>query len=134
MSKKMSRKKPFFIDMEYDSEYNRDVYEKFKSIKYFDSKTFKELKPSIEEIKSLGMEIIFVLIRGKLYEDYYFEIKKLRPTLDCIPISFIFTSASPKNIYLRKTINKTMKKETIGSLGDEYYNKGGVVTTASELI
>ena len=135
MSKEIEVKKFFFIDEQWDSEYNSDSVKKLKSIKYFDLKLFKEIKPAIENIKSLEHEIIFVLIRGKMYQDYYFELKKLKPTLKCRPISFIFTRERNKYIYQKNiAIDKNLNKETNDSFGDEYYNKGRVVSTISELI
>ena len=126
MSEKTDTKKLFWI---YD-DYNKDTYEKLNSLKNLHLKLFKSLNEAFDEIKNLGTETIFVFIDKSLYQDYYFKLKELKSLLRCKPISFIFSDLPDK------TIDKEgiLKKETIASIGDDFYNKGGVVSDVDELI
>ena len=126
MSEKTDAKKLFWI---YEN-YNKDTYEKLNSIEYLDLKPFKELDSAFEEIKNLGPETIFIFIHRSLYQDYYFKIKDLKSTLQCKPITFIFSDLPDKKI----DEEGVLKKETIASIGDDFYNKGGVVADVDELI
>ena len=132
----MSKRKFFWIDSSYDDKsYNKETYESLKSkSEFLDLKLFKELGPAFEEIKKLDYEVIFVLIQGSLYQDYYFKLKELKSTLNCLPVSIIFTKKL-KKVFIKQDLDKygTIKEETINSIGDEYYNKGGVATSAKEI-
>ena len=132
----MEAKKLYWVDFSWDDSYNRDTYKRFMSNEHLKLLTFKELNPFFEEIKKLGYEIIFVLIRGRLYQDYYFKLKELKSTLKCIPVSIIFSNSTNKKVLEGKAIDKegVLKEETKASVGDDYFNKGGVVTTPNELI
>ena len=132
----MSKRKFFWIDSSYDDKsYNKETYESLKSkSEFLDLKLFKELGPAFEEIKKLDYEVIFVLIQGSLYQDYYFKLKELKSTLNCLPVSIIFTKGL-KKVFMKQDLDKygTIKEETINSIGDEYYNKGGVATSEKEI-
>ena len=91
------------------------------SVKHLDLKPFKELDSAFEEIKTLGPETIFIFIHRSLYQDYYFKLKDLKSTLQCKPITFIFSDLPDKKI----DEEGVLKKETIASIGDDFYNKGG---------
>ena len=132
----MEAKKLYWVDFSWDDSYNRDAYQRFKSNKHLKLLTFKEINPFFEEIKKLGYEVIFVLIRGRLYQDYYFKLKELKSTLTCTPVGIIFSNSTYKKVLEGKAVDKdkVLKEETIASVGDDYFNKGGVVTTPSELI
>lgn len=132
----MNMKKLYWVDFSWNDNYNEDAYKRFKSNQYLQLKTFKDINPFFEEIKKLNYEVIFVLIRGRLYQDYYFKLKDLRSTLKCTPVSVIFSNTTNKRVFEGKDLDKegVLKKETIASVGDDYFNKGGVVTTPSELI
>ena len=132
----MEPKKLYWVDFSWDDSYNRDAYQRFKSNKHLKLLTFKEINPFFEEIKKLGYEVIFVLIRGRLYQDYYFKLKELKSTLTCTPVGIIFSNSTYKKVLEGKAVDKdkVLKEETKASVGDDYFNKGGVVTTPSELI
>ena len=121
----------FWIDDTYDDKgYNKATYESLSKSEFLDLKPFKKLGPAIEEIKKLDFEIIFVLIKASLYQEYYFKLKELKSNLNCIPVSIIFASTKSDlgKVLEKKELDKkgTLKKEMLDSVGDEYYNKGGV--------
>ena len=126
MSEKTETKKLFWI---YD-EYNKDTYDKLKSVEYLDLNPFNELDSAFEKMKSLGPGTIFVFIHRNFYQDYFLKLKELKATLKCKPISFIFSNLPGKKIDEKGVL----KKETIATDGDDNYNKGGVVADVDELI
>ena len=132
----MIKRKFFWIDSSYDDKSkNKETYESLKSkSEFLDLKLFKELGPAFEEIKKLDNEVIFVLIQGSLYQDYYFKLKELKSTLNCLPVSIIYTIGLRK-VFLKQDLDKNgkIKEETINSIGHEYYNKGGVATSVKEI-
>ena len=103
----MSKRKFFWIDNSYDDKsYNKETYESLKSkSEFLDLKLFKELGPAFEEIKKLDYEVIFVLIQGSLYQDYYFKLKELKSTLNCLPVSIIFTKGL-KKVFMKQDLDK----------------------------
>ena len=78
------------------------------------------------EIIKLGFEVIFVLIRSRLYQDYYFKLKYLRSTLKCNPVNVIFSNITNKKVLEGKEPDTEgfLKKETIAFVGNDYFNKG----------
>ena len=58
----------FWIDKDYDDQFNYDTNKILKSIsEYITLKTFRELDSAFEEMKKLSFEVIFVMVRGRTY-------------------------------------------------------------------
>lgn len=56
----------FWIDKDYDHQFNYDTNKILKSIsEYITLKTFRELDSAFEEMKKLSFEVIFVMVRGR---------------------------------------------------------------------
>ena len=126
----------FWIDKDYDDQFNYDTNKILKSIsEYITLKTFRELDSAFEEMKKLSFEVIFVMVRGRTYQNYYEKLKEIKSTLNCIPKSIIYTSTSFRKVLEGKEIDKEgiIKKETLDSIGDEYYNPGKVCNLPSEI-
>ena len=98
----------------------------------FEFKTFENVKDAFDEMKKnqYKLKTILVIIQGSQYPDY-FEILnelKINKKLKFIPISFIYTG----NNYLKvlegkeKDRNREIKKEVLDSIGDKFYNPGGI--------
>ena len=127
----------FWIDKDYDGQFNYDTNKILKSIsEYITLKTFRELDSAFEEMKKLSFEVIFVMVRGRTYQNYYEKLKEIKSTLNCIPKSIIYTSTSFRKVLEGKEIDKEgiIKKETLDSIGDEYYNPGKVCNLPSEIL
>ena len=114
----MNMKKFYLLDFSWDQSNNNEVCERLKS-KNLQLKTFKDLDPFFEEITKLDYEVIFVLIRGRLYQDYFFKFKELRSTLKCNPRTIILMETpSPSKLiqlienYLEYDIEEKIEKNS----------------------
>jgi hypothetical protein len=84
-------KKIFWID----SMDNHEDIEQILSTnhqKNFEFFPFKNLKNAFDELSKINFEIIFVVLRGNLYQDYFSILNNVKSRLTCLPISIIYTS------------------------------------------
>ena len=130
----------FWIDAKYKDIINnetRDIIENILVKKYhFIYKPFETLDKAIEELlnKKYKFKTVFVIVSGRIYQDYYLTLKKIRSVLTCIPVTLIYTSTSFRKTFERKKDDKNnIKKETLESIGNKYYNWGGVADTPEEI-
>ena len=133
----MSSTKVFWIDSNYDDDFNKETYDLLSSkSQYFELKPFKNFDEAFDQMQKLDLEVILVIIRGRLYQEYYERLKELRSKLKCIPINIIYTSVRLRKVLQRKVIDerKELKEETVESIGDDYYNKGGIAVVPNELL
>ena len=120
------------IDDTYEAEYNERLVNHLKSSSkgIFEFKPFKQMKPAFDEMEKYPFNIILVIIKGSLYQDYYKELNKLKrnKALKYIPITFIYTSSIYRNVLKGRAEDKEgkLEKETIASIGNEFYNPGGI--------
>ena len=120
------------IDDTYEAEYNERLVNHLKSSSKgnFEFKPFKQMKPAFDEMEKYPFNIILVIIKGSLYQDYYKELNKLKrnKALKYIPITFIYTSSIYRNVLKGRAEDKEgkLEKETIASIGNEFYNPGGI--------
>ena len=120
------------IDDTYEAEYNERLVNHLKSSskENFEFKPFKQMKPAFDEMEKYLFNIILVIIKGSLYQDYYKELNKLKrnKALKYIPITFIYTSSIYRNVLKGRAEDKEgkLEKETIASIGNEFYNPGGI--------
>ena len=120
------------IDDTYEAEYNERLVNhlKLSSKGNFEFKPFKQMKPAFDEMEKYPFNIILVIIKGSLYQDYYKELNKLKrnKALKYIPITFIYTSSIYRNVLKGRAEDKEgkLEKETIASIGNEFYNPGGI--------
>ena len=66
-----------------------------KNLKFF---PFKNLKNAFDELSKINFEIIFVVLRGNLYQDYFSILNNVKYRLTCLPISIIYTSNNYINL------------------------------------
>ena len=120
------------IDDTYEAEYNERLVNHLKSSSKgnFEFKPYKQMKPAFDEMEKYPFSIILVIIKGSLYQDYYKELNKLKrnKALKYIPITFIYTSSIYRNVLKGRAEDKEgkLEKETIASIGNEFYNPGGI--------
>ena len=139
MKNKMNPKKLFWIDEDYDILYNKGTKNSLESKpEYISLNSFKDLNSAFKALEKLSYEVVFILVRRKYYEDYYYRLKELRPTLNCIPKTMIFTRLDIKLILEGKEEEKKIKiikdKEVLESIGDEYYNPGKICVVPTEVL
>ena len=127
-----SKRQLIMIDDTYEAEYNERLVNHLKSSSKgnFEFKPFKQMKPAFDEMEKYPFNIILVIIKGSLYQDYYKELNKLKrnKALKYIPITFIYTSSIYRNVLKGRAEDKEgkLEKETIASIGNEFYNPGGI--------
>ena len=127
-----SKRQLIMIDDTYEAEYNERLVNHLKSSSkgIFEFKPFKQMKPAFDEMEKYPFNIILVIIKGSLYQDYYKELNKLKrnKALKYIPITFIYTSSIYRNVLKGRAEDKEgkLEKETIASIGNEFYNPGGI--------
>ena len=120
------------IDDTYEAEYNERLVNHLKSSSKgnFEFKPYKQMKPAFDEMEKYPFNIILVIIKGSLYQDYYKELSKLKinNALKYIPITFIYTSSTYRDVLKGKVEDKEgkLEKDTIASIGHEFYNPGGI--------
>ena len=84
-------KKIFWID----STDNHQDIEKILStnqLKKLELLPFKNVKSAFDEISKIYFEIIFVVLRENLYQEYFFILNHVKSHLICFPISIIYIS------------------------------------------
>ena len=60
-----------------------------KKLEFF---PFKNLKDAFDKLSQINFEIIFVVLRGNFYQDYYSILNNVKYRLTCLPISIIYSS------------------------------------------
>ena len=116
--------------------YNNENNEYFKSFK--ENSLYKKLHSfvlirydNLEEpfefiIHHSNFDLIFIIISGDLYPDYYYELKEHIKFIKCLPICTIFTSDSLKEILLKRKKKYDLTEEIFDSINNSFYNLGGV--------
>ena len=85
-----------------------------KSLEFF---PFKNLKNLFNELSKINFEIIFVVLRGSLYKDYFSILTNVKSYLNCFPISIIYTS-----------------NDSIDLNSKNFYGFAGTITSREKLI
>jgi len=62
---------------------------------------FQNLKSAFDEIAKINFEIIFVVLKRNLYQDYFSILNKVKSRLTCFPISIIYISDNSINLNLK---------------------------------
>ena len=136
MNSKITRKIPFFwIDQDYQGDLNKETKHFLElNSKVFDLKCYNVFEPAFKEMLEIPFGLIFVLISGRFYQGFYKKLKELKSKLDFIPITLIYTKNNFKKCLKGEEPDKYVEQETIDSIGDKYYNYGGIATTPEEIV
>ena len=127
----------FWIDRKHKDPLNKETIEMLEKLqkKYnFQFTPFSDLNKAIEEIKKIKSQTVFIMISGRFYQDYYLKLKELKSELTCNPICLIYTSTEFKNFLLNRVKDKYILKETFDSIGDKFYNWGGVADHPEDIM
>ena len=131
----------FWIDADLNSKENianhKHFKEKLEKLGGYQLQLFKSTKDFYNFIKtkSVKFKIIFVVISGGLYADFYTELKNLKNSTTNIFLSIIFTSPTFKKILLKEQPNTyNIKQEILDSIKDSYYNFGGVTSKKDDIV
>ena len=121
----------FWIDQNIDSEENKRYMKKLK----YNPKNLKDLtilvfdsvdKPFELILNYIKFKILFVIISGSFYPDYYHKLNKSKKYIKCFPICVIFTSELFKEMYLNKDERNYLDKEVLESINHSFFNLGGI--------
>ena len=88
---------------------------------------------NLEEVYDLifnyiNFKIIFIIISGELYPDYYYKLKNNIKFIKCLPICVIFTSDELKEIFIKRKSQLYLTEEVFDSIHNSFYNLGGVTS------
>lgn len=79
--------------------------------------SFSNLMSAFFEIREFHFEIIFIILRGDIYHEYFSILNDEKSNLTCFPISFIYISNNTINLNL-----------------NDSYGLGSIITSIEELI
>ena len=124
-----NQKKKFLIWID-ENHYKHNDDQKYSDyFKDFDKKVFTYCDRGIEAIKEILFDYCYVIVSGKLFQEFIFKIKNEINNLKCIPIIIIFTSKSLKEKFLNKTYDPYIKPETYEYIEHSFFNYGGIHNT-----
>ena len=99
----------------------------------FEKKIFTNCDRGIQAIKNISFEYCYIIVSGKLFQEFIFKIKNEINNLKCIPIIFIFTSKNFKNILVNKIYDRYIKPETYEYIKHSFFNSGGIYNTIVDI-
>jgi hypothetical protein len=74
----------------------------------------------------INFKIVFIIISGRLYPDYYKELIRHIKFIKCLPICVIFTSDKLKKILIKRKKQYYLTDDIFDSINNSFYNLGGV--------
>ena len=77
-------------------------------------------------LKNIKFKIVYIIISGELYPEYYYQMNKYKKILKCIPICSIYTTEELKNSYLKRIRNYLLNDKIYDSINDSFFNYGGI--------
>ena len=88
---------------------------------------FENLEIAFDFILSqINFKLLFIIISGRLYSDYFDLLKQKMNSIKCLPICTIFTSNKIKNALINKKFEYYLSKDAIDSINSNFYNLGGI--------
>lgn len=117
----------FFID-EKDNPENEESLKQFpKELDSYEFKYFNNLEEPFNLIIKDNFGLLFIIINGNLYQDYYYKLKENNKSIKCLPISIIFAPGDLKEkIFNREEDKNFLDEEVFNSINNSFYNLGGV--------
>ena len=98
----------------------------YKQMKNFEKICINNVQNTMMVLKSIKFKIVYIIISGELYPEYYYELKKYKNILKCIPICSIYTTDELKNAYLKRIRHYLLNNEIYDSINNSFYNYGGI--------
>ena len=116
-----------------DNEKQKLLKDLENNIQYHQAKNFKKIclnniDNALILLRNIKFRIIYIIISGDLYPDYYHKMKKYKNVLKCIPICIIYTNDELKNCYLKKKRHFLLTNDICESINNSYYNYGGITS------
>ena len=127
----------FWIDEKINKKENKNYIKIFEIYFQKNVNAFDNLNDAFYLIKKYKFTYIYILISGKLYQEYLNMLQKEINNIYCIPITIIFTSEYFKKTLLQKQKNTTkilITKNTFNLINDSFYNLGGVWDNLNDIM
>ena len=89
--------------------------------------SFENLEVAFDFIlRCVNFKLLFIIISGRLYPDYFQLLNKYIKCIQCLPICIIFTSHRIKDIFITQKSQYYLSDEVLKSINNPFYNLGGV--------
>ena len=118
-------KKIIWLDPNIDSDENQKNFEKLNKINNVQVSRIKNINETIKKLITILFEETYIIVNGKLYEDFIMEFEDNKNNICFIPKIIIFTENN--NEFLNSIKNKNF-------INDPFYNSGGVETDFDKII
>ena len=124
----------FWIDKNAKNEKNQNFLKELdENIQYIQIKNFAKIcLNNIDNafflLRKIKFKIVYIIISGEFYPEYYHKLKSYKNILKCIPICVIYTTEELKNIYLKRYRHYLLTNEIYESINNSYYNYGGITS------
>ena len=117
----------FWIDGKVNPENDESFKEFLKELDSYEFKYFNNLEEPFNLIMKNNFGLLFIIINGNLYQDYYYKLKENIKFIKCLPISIIFAPGDLKEkIFKREEDTSILNEEAFNSINNSFYNLGGV--------
>ena len=123
-----------WIDKDVKSEENKKLLDnlednpQYQQIKNFEFICLNNLNNAFIVLKMIKFKIVYIIINGNLYPEYYYKLKKYKNLINCIPVSVIYASDDFKNVCLKRLRHYSLNNEIYESINNSYYNYGGITS------
>ena len=127
----------FWIDVEIKNKQNSNYIEIIETYFQTTVNAFDNLNDAFSLIKKYKFTFIYILISGKIFQNYLDMLQKEINNIYCIPIAIIFTSKYFKKTLLqiqKNTTDRLISKNTFNSINDNFYNLGGVCDNLNDVL
>ena len=128
-----------WIDLNIESLENQKFFESISQrFPYLNIIKFKEFKHALYYILKIQYKIVFVIISGRFYNDFFNSLNANLDKIFCIPISIIYTSEKMEKIFLGKEKSdfplNYLSEQAKKSFNHPFYNAGGFKTNQNDII
>ena len=100
----------------------------YTQIKNFNKICLNNIDKAFSILRTIKFKIIYIIISGELYPEYYHKMKRYKNFIKCIPICVICTTDELKNVYLKRIRHYLLTQEIYESINNSYYNYGGITS------
>ena len=97
-------------------------------IKNFQKICLNNLDDAFFLLMKIKYKLVYIIISGDFYPEYYHRMKRYKNILKCIPISVIYTTDELKKIYLKRLRHNFLTNDIYESINNSYYNYGGITS------
>ena len=127
-----------WIDVNIESSENQKFFETISHrFPYLNIIKFKEFKHALYYMLKIQYKIVFVIISGRFYNDFFNYLNANLDKIFFIPISIIFTSDKMEKILLGKeksVFPLNLSEQTKKLFNHPFYNPGGIKSNQNDII